>query len=55
MDSYDVAWNVMCYVAAIAVAIGFVLYLLTEIRAGKERRQKLWEDQQMASQEEQQR
>ncbi|MBC2385299.1 hypothetical protein HF209_30555 [Pseudomonas sp. WS 5096] len=40
MSSYDVAWNVMCYVAAIAVLLCFVLYMMAEIRAGKERQQK---------------
>lgn len=28
MNSYDVAWNVMCYLAAIAVVIGFALYMM---------------------------
>ncbi|WP_176467474.1 hypothetical protein [Pseudomonas savastanoi] len=38
MTSYDVAWNMMCYLAAIAVLIGFALYMMAEMREAKEQR-----------------
>lgn len=46
MNSYDVAWHVMCYLAALAIVIAFALYMMSVMRAGKERQQKLWKEQQ---------
>ena len=53
MTSYDVAWTVMCYLAAFAVVGVFALYMMAEVRAGKERRQDLWKEQQAQAAKEQ--
>nr|WP_192963300.1 hypothetical protein [Pseudomonas fluorescens]CEK42101.1 hypothetical protein PQBR57_0148 [Pseudomonas fluorescens SBW25] len=45
MSSYDVAWNVMCYVAALAVLLFMVLWMMIEIRVAKERRHELLNEQ----------
>lgn len=45
MNSYDVAWNVMCYLAAFAVLIFLALWMMREMRTAKERRQELLKEQ----------
>lgn len=53
MNSYDVAWNVMCYLAAFAVLIFLALWMMREMRTAKERRQELLKEQQMQAAKEQ--
>ncbi|WP_439126356.1 MAG: hypothetical protein ACNJA3_28720 (plasmid) [Pseudomonas rhizophila] len=46
MNVYDIAWNVLCYLAAFAGLIFFALWMMTEMRVAKARRQDLFDEQQ---------
>lgn len=48
MNSFDVVWNVLCYLAAFAVLIFLALWMVTEMRTAKELRQ---EQEQQAAKE----
>lgn len=53
MNSYDVAWNVMCYLAAFAVLIFLALWMMREMRTAKERQQELLKERQTQAAKEQ--